>query len=64
VLLFYRPEMSEDTVTIDIEDGRHPVIDALKGEGEQYVPNSTRLSVSRTRTSIVYIARYKIYTLR
>ena len=31
---------------ICIEGGRHPVIDLLLGEGEQYVPNNTEMSVS------------------
>ena len=31
---------------VRIEGGRHPVIDLLLGEGEQYVPNNTEMSVS------------------
>lgn len=31
---------------IEIQDGRHPVIDLLMGEGEQYVPNDTTMTVS------------------
>ena len=30
---------------VQIEAGRHPIIDLLLGEGEQYVPNDTNLSV-------------------
>ena len=33
---------------IEIRGGRHPVIDLLLGEGEQYVPNDTEMSVSNT----------------
>ncbi|KAL8616653.1 hypothetical protein ACOMHN_031635 [Nucella lapillus] len=50
---YCRPEMSEDTVGIEIEHGRHPVIDALKGEQEQYVPNSTHLRADGQRIMIV-----------
>ena len=39
------PEVVEEQV-IEIQDGRHPVIDVLLDEGEQYVPNDTALSVS------------------
>ena len=35
---------------IEIRDGRHPVIDVLLGEGEQYVPNDTTMSVSSVFT--------------
>lgn len=31
---------------VEIDSGRHPVIDLLLAEGEQYVANSTNLSVS------------------
>lgn len=31
---------------IDVEAGRHPVITAMLGEREQYVPNNTHLNVS------------------
>lgn len=36
--------MVEEPV-VQIEAGRHPIIDLLLGEGEQYVPNDTNLSV-------------------
>nr|KAG5696312.1 hypothetical protein BaRGS_027922 [Batillaria attramentaria] len=48
-----RPEVTEDAVMIEIEDGRHPVIDALKGEHEQYVPNSTLLTSEGQHVMIV-----------
>ena len=38
--------MVEDLV-IEIKGGRHPVIDQLLGEGEQYVPNDTLMDVSQ-----------------
>ncbi|XP_076444130.1 DNA mismatch repair protein Msh3-like [Babylonia areolata] len=50
---YCRPQMTDDTVAIEIEDGRHPVIDALKGEGEQFVPNSTHLQAGGQRVMIV-----------
>ena len=52
-LFLYRPEITEDAVAIEIEDGRHPVIDALKAEQEQYVPNSTQLNVSMRMAVLV-----------
>ena len=39
------PEIVEEQV-IEIRGGRHPVIDIQLGEGEQYVPNDTSMSVS------------------
>lgn len=39
---YCRPELSEDK-TIDIRDGRHPVIETLLGVGEQYIPNDVYL---------------------
>ncbi|KAK7482631.1 hypothetical protein BaRGS_00026130 [Batillaria attramentaria] len=50
---YCRPEVTEDAVMIEIEDGRHPVIDALKGEHEQYVPNSTLLTSEGQHVMIV-----------
>lgn len=44
---FYRPTLLEERKII-IKNGRHPVIDVLLGEQDQYVPNSTNLSVSST----------------
>ena len=41
-----RPTIRDDVACIQIEQGRHPVIDSLLGEGEQYVPNDTNLQVS------------------
>lgn len=42
---FCRPTVQEERKII-IKSGRHPVIDVLLGEQDQYVPNSTDLSVS------------------
>ena len=38
-----------DECVIEIEEGRHPIVDQLQSDGTQYVPNDTKLSV---RTSI------------
>lgn len=43
---FCRPTVQDNQREIIIKNGRHPVIDALLGEQDQYVPNSTNLSVS------------------
>lgn len=39
---YCRPELN-DGLTLDIEAGRHPVIEKLMPPGEQYVPNDIRL---------------------
>ena len=38
------PTMVEETV-VEIEGGRHPIIDLLLAEGEQYVANNTSMNV-------------------
>lgn len=45
-LLFFRPVVKDNQQEIIIKNGRHPVIDVLLGEQDQYVPNTTNLSVS------------------
>ena len=42
---FSRPEVLEVERQIVIQEGRHPVIDVLLGEQDQYVPNDTQLQV-------------------
>uniref|UniRef100_A0A2K5CCT3 DNA mismatch repair protein MSH3 n=1 Tax=Aotus nancymaae TaxID=37293 RepID=A0A2K5CCT3_AOTNA len=42
---YCRPTVQEERKIL-IKNGRHPVIDVLLGEQDQYVPNSTDLSVS------------------
>ncbi|NXD45799.1 MSH3 protein, partial [Copsychus sechellarum] len=42
---YCRPTV-QDSREIIIKNGRHPVIDVLLGEQDQYVPNTTSLSVS------------------
>lgn len=42
---FFRPTLQEEKKII-IKNGRHPMIDVLLGEQDQFVPNSTNLSVS------------------
>ena len=39
---YVRPEV-DDSMVIDIKDGRHPVIETLMPIGEEYIPNSVRL---------------------
>ena len=38
------PTMVEEAV-VEIEGGRHPIIDLLLAEGEQYVANNTSMNV-------------------
>lgn len=56
----FRPEVSENWRQIVIRDGRHPAIDLLMGENNQYVPNVTELQVclcAHTHTHIYKIHR-------
>lgn len=41
----FRPLLSTSERQIMIKDGRHPIIDLLMGEQNQYVPNNTELQV-------------------
>ncbi|XP_029294646.1 DNA mismatch repair protein Msh3 [Cottoperca gobio] len=50
---YCRPEMCEGQRRIMIRDGRHPVIDLLMGEHNQYVPNLTELQGDGRRTMII-----------
>ncbi|XP_005090364.1 DNA mismatch repair protein Msh3 [Aplysia californica] len=50
---FCKPVIDADNVHIDVTQGRHPIIDALKGEQEQFVPNDTELKASDTRVMVI-----------
>ncbi|XP_056232941.1 DNA mismatch repair protein Msh3 isoform X1 [Seriola aureovittata] len=50
---YCRPEVCEDRRQILIRDGRHPAIDLLMGEHNQYVPNHTELQGDGRRTMII-----------
>ncbi|XP_068616934.1 DNA mismatch repair protein Msh3 [Brachionichthys hirsutus] len=50
---YCRPEMCENQCQIVIRDGRHPAIDLLMGEHNQYVPNITELQGDGRRTMII-----------
>uniref|UniRef100_A0A8D2H0L0 DNA mismatch repair proteins mutS family domain-containing protein n=2 Tax=Urocitellus parryii TaxID=9999 RepID=A0A8D2H0L0_UROPR len=49
---YCRPTLQEEK-RIMIKNGRHPVIDVLLGEQDQYVPNSTNLSEDSERVMII-----------
>ncbi|XP_047714689.1 DNA mismatch repair protein Msh3 isoform X1 [Prionailurus viverrinus] len=49
---YCRPTLQEER-KIMIKNGRHPVIDVLLGEQDQYVPNSTSLSGDSERVMII-----------
>ncbi|XP_037657353.1 DNA mismatch repair protein Msh3 isoform X1 [Choloepus didactylus] len=49
---YCRPTVQEERKII-IKNGRHPVIDMLLGEQDQYVPNSTNLSGDSERVMII-----------
>ncbi|KAM6148466.1 DNA mismatch repair protein Msh3 [Erethizon dorsatum] len=49
---YCRPTLKEERKIV-IKNGRHPVIDVLLGEHDQYVPNSTSLSEDSERVMIV-----------
>ena len=48
---YCRPEM-DDSLVLDIKDGRHPVIETLMPPGEKYVPNDVYLD-SKTQQIII-----------
>ncbi|ELU13785.1 hypothetical protein CAPTEDRAFT_157997 [Capitella teleta] len=50
---FCRPQILEDCHQIAIQDGRHPVVDILLGENQQYVPNNTNLKGTGERCMII-----------
>ncbi|KAM5192858.1 DNA mismatch repair protein Msh3 isoform 4-T4 [Mantella aurantiaca] len=50
---YCRPSVHNDRCEIVIKNGRHPVIDLLLEEQNQYVPNSTSLSASTERVMII-----------
>uniref|UniRef100_A0A4W6CD24 DNA mismatch repair protein MSH3 n=1 Tax=Lates calcarifer TaxID=8187 RepID=A0A4W6CD24_LATCA len=53
VFSVFRPEVCENQRQIMIRDGRHPAIDLLMGEHNQYVPNQTELQGDARRTMII-----------
>ncbi|XP_043564150.1 DNA mismatch repair protein Msh3 isoform X2 [Chiloscyllium plagiosum] len=50
---YSRPTVLEEERQIVIKNGRHPVIDILMGEQEQYVPNSTELHGDGQRVMVI-----------
>ncbi|XP_077988845.1 DNA mismatch repair protein Msh3-like [Glandiceps talaboti] len=50
---YCRPSLLDRHGLIHIQDGRHPVVDALLGEQEQYVPNSTQMDVQGKQCMII-----------
>uniref|UniRef100_A0A8C8EA29 DNA mismatch repair protein MSH3 n=1 Tax=Otus sunia TaxID=257818 RepID=A0A8C8EA29_9STRI len=50
---YCRPTVQDNCREIIIKNGRHPVIDVLLGEQDQYVPNTTNLSGDGERVMII-----------
>ncbi|NWY29029.1 MSH3 protein, partial [Pheucticus melanocephalus] len=50
---YCRPTVQDSHREIIIRNGRHPVIDVLLGEQDQYVPNTTSLSGDGERVMII-----------
>nr|XP_032809165.1 DNA mismatch repair protein Msh3 isoform X3 [Petromyzon marinus] len=50
---YCRPEFVEEKSLIVIENGRHPVVELLMGDQNQYVPNSTHLDADGKRAMII-----------
>ncbi|XP_060571566.1 DNA mismatch repair protein Msh3-like [Ruditapes philippinarum] len=50
---YVRPEIVSDEICVEIEGGRHPVIEELLGENKQYVANDTRLTTSGKHVMII-----------
>ncbi|MDE5703795.1 MAG: DNA mismatch repair protein MutS, partial [Bacteroidales bacterium] len=49
---YVRPEITEDTV-LEIEEGRHPVIERCLPVGETYIPNDLRMDPARTQILMI-----------
>ncbi len=49
---YVRPDVNESTV-IEIDDGRHPVIERLLPPGEKYIPNDLRLDADSEQILII-----------
>jgi DNA mismatch repair protein MutS len=49
---YVRPELNEDT-SIEIIDGRHPVVERILPPGEKYTPNSCRLDNEKDQIIIL-----------
>ncbi|HLP14851.1 MAG TPA: DNA mismatch repair protein MutS [Bacteroidota bacterium] len=49
---YTRPHV-DDTALLEIEDGRHPVIETLLPVGETYIPNSVALDTSNEQVLII-----------
>ena len=49
---YVSPEVNDST-TLEIIDGRHPVIERLLPPGEKYIPNDVRLSTDRQQILII-----------
>uniref|UniRef100_A0A1A7XAS2 DNA mismatch repair protein n=1 Tax=Iconisemion striatum TaxID=60296 RepID=A0A1A7XAS2_9TELE len=50
---YCRPEVCDNKQQVMITNGRHPAIDLLMGEHNQYVPNHTKLQGDGRRTMII-----------
>ncbi|NXM67596.1 MSH3 protein, partial [Serilophus lunatus] len=50
---YCRPAVQDNGREILIKNGRHPVIDVLLGEQDQYVPNTTHLTGGGERVMII-----------
>ncbi|XP_038259774.1 DNA mismatch repair protein Msh3 isoform X3 [Dermochelys coriacea] len=50
---YCRPVVQDKGKKIIIKNGRHPVIDVLLGEQDQYVPNSTNLAGDKERVMMI-----------
>ncbi|KAL4623212.1 DNA mismatch repair protein Msh3 [Arapaima gigas] len=50
---YCRPVVLDEERQIVIKEGRHPVIDVLMGEQEQYVPNDTNLQGNGKRVMVI-----------
>ena len=45
ITFLFRPSVHDDKSDFTISKGKHPIIDTLLGEHEQFVPNDTNLDV-------------------
>lgn len=50
----HRPEVLEEKSQILITAGKHPVINSLMGDQDQYVPNDTHLQVRTSKKHFLF----------
>ena len=59
--MFYFIPIDSSEPHIVVEDGRHPIVDALLTADQQFVPNSCTMEVGNTLALLVFVSYYAEY---